>query len=500
MQAIATTFMDAWAAIPPVVWVLAYVIWLVAAAAYILLQRRSPTATLAWLIGFVALPLLGFIVYHFFGPRKLKRRKLRREVARHLASRHTPRARPPLPKTLASRHWLTSLARLGIQYEDPPPRPNAVVRMLIDGDDTYAAIEAAMAKAQRHIHMEYYIYEPDDIGKRWRDLLAERARAGVKVRVLVDAVGSKNCKRQFWKPLTDAGGEVRQFNPLRLLTLSGSLANFRTHRKIVIIDGEQGFTGGINVSAGSSVMSSGSSGWRDTHLEIVGASVQDLQSIFLEDWLYGGSGPQRRSGLRELQATPADIKDWFPELPQPDDGVWLQVIDSGPDESVPSLHRFMFTAIASARSRIWLTTPYFVPDEPMMTALATAHARGVDVRIIVPSEGDSWFVSRAASTYAEEIAGEGVAVYEYLPRMMHAKTLVIDDELSVVGTANFDNRSFRLNFEVVAAIYDAGFTRQLAEVFERDLADCEPLDLEARRSTVVQRLLASKTRLAAPLL
>ena len=297
---------------------------------------------------------------------------------------------------------------------------------------------------------------------------------------------------------------MRLFNPPKILKLRASLLNFRTHRKIVVIDGTTAFTGGLNVSATSSGSSLSGGAWRDTHLGIEGAPALDLQMIFLEDWLYAGTGNSKHTSMDELlMNTPEDIGRWFPQPASIEGGEpepWVQIIASGPDESIPAIHRFFFTAISSARRRIWITTPYFVPDEPMITALVTAKARGVDVRLLLPRLGDSRFVAAAASTFAEEIMREGVPVWEYTPRMIHAKTIVIDDELAIVGTANFDNRSFRLNFEVVAAVYDAGFTAELAAAFERDLAGAVRLPVDNGKESFALRLVKSAARLAAPVL
>jgi cardiolipin synthase len=493
-----------WEAIPGAVWVALYFSWIAGSVIFILMQRRRPTATLAWIVGFIGLPLLGAIIYFFFGPRKLRRRKIRRELAKRFASRMVPAHREELPNTLASRRWLSSLARTATVNGDAPPKPAHTVRLYMEGDSTYAAIESAMREAREQIHLEYYIFEPDSIGVRWRDLLVEKAREGVAVRLLVDALGSKNCKEPFWRPLVAAGGEVRLFNPPKLLKLRASLLNFRTHRKIAVIDGTLAFTGGINVSETYSGSSGSGSAWRDTHLSIGGPAALDLQLIFLEDWLYAGtSNSVHRARDELLMNTPTDISRWFPlatSIPADVDGPWVQIVASGPDETIPAIHRFFFTAFSSARRRIWLTTPYFIPDEPMLTALVTAKARGVDVRIILPRLGDSRFVSAAASTFADEAMREGVGVWEYTPRMIHAKTIVIDDELSIVGTANLDNRSFRLNFEVVAAIYDAGVNTELAAVFDRDLSASVRLSPDRPREGFSLRLMKSAARLAAPLL
>ena len=498
----AATAAEIWEAIPGGVWIALYAAWVIGSVVYIVMQRRRPTATLAWIVGFIGMPLFGAVLYYFFGPRKLRRRKIRRDLAKRFASRIAPTYRDELPVPLAARRWLSSLARDAPVHGDAPPKQAHWVRLFVEGDTTYEAIEAAMREAKHQIHLEYYIFEPDVVGTRWRDLLAQRARDGVAVRLLVDALGSKNCKWSFWRPLIEAGGEVRLFNPPRLFKLRASLLNFRTHRKIVVLDGAIAFTGGINVTAGSSSSSGSGSAWRDTHLGLAGPAALDLQMIFLEDWIYAGTGDHRHKTMDELlMNTPEDIGKWFPRLPPSDPtthGPWVQIIASGPDESIPSIHRFFFTAISSARRRIWITTPYFVPDEPMLTALVTAQARGVDVRLILPRLGDSRFVTAAASTFAEEVMNEGVSVWEFTPRMIHAKTIVIDDELSIVGTANIDNRSFRLNFEVIAAIYDGGMNAELARVFEEDLANAEQLKLDRGKESFGVRWMKSAARLAAP--
>ena len=494
-----------WQQIPGEVFIALYTLWALFSIFFLLAQRRRPTATLAWLIAFLFVPLLSAITYFFLGPRKVKRRHLRRDLAKTVAGRIAEIPDGPRPPKLASRHWLSSLAAVPVSLDNSPPRPSWGVRLLIDGDDTYSTIEKAMAKAERHLHIEYYIFDPDEVGKRWRDILAERARAGVKVRVLVDAIGSSSCTAAFWRPLVRAGGEVRLFNPLRLFQFKAPTLNFRTHRKIVVIDGQLGYTGGINVSKGNSSMSSGSSAWRDTHLEILGPPVIDLQRIFLEDWLYAGQDNARKA-RRDLMKTPADIERWFPRHDPPPEGEpeqgypWVQIIDSGPDENIPQIHRFLFTAITMARFRCWITTPYFVPDDPIFTAIVAARNRGVDIRILIPHEGDSRIVTAAARTFAEDVANEGVPVYEYHKRMIHAKTIVIDDALSIVGTANIDNRSFRLNFEVIAAIYHRETTQDLAEHFLADQAEAKPLDPNPDKQSIGKRMFDSAARLFAPLL
>lgn len=491
-----------WESIPSSSWAMLYLAWVVASTLYILAQRRPPIATLCWILAFISVPVLSAVFYFLFGPRKLKRRNFRRELARHLAAQHGPMQHQHLPDTLASRHWLLSQARVAIEAGSPPPRPTQVLDILIDGDASYDAIEARMLAAEHHIHLEYYIFEPDEIGTRWRDLLVEKARAGIKVRLLVDAVGSKRCRKRFWAPLREAGAEVRIFNPPRLMPFRPSMVNFRSHRKIVVVDGRYGFTGGINVDRMQSARCVAEQGWRDTHLALKGGAVLDLQRVFLEDWLYAGARSGHLARLDKALTTPQDIQAWFPWDADVavQTNTWVQIIDSGPDRDPSPIHRFFFTAISSARRRVWITTPYFVPDEAILMAMTTAASRGVDVRLLVPMESDQLLTALAASTFVEEVLTHRVKVYAYVPRFIHAKTLVVDDELSVIGTANMDNRSFRLNFEVMAAIYDKGTASMMSSQFLKDTESATKLHPDLSPDNFNERLVASLARLAAPLL
>ncbi|MDO4637408.1 MAG: cardiolipin synthase [Lautropia sp.] len=483
--------------------VLLYATWEIGSILFLLGQRRPPLATLSWILASLGLPVLSLGFYFVFGPRKLKRRNIRRELARHLAAHHGPRRHQQLPETLASRHWLLAQARVATECGSASPRQVQGLEILIDGDAAYAAIETAMQQAVRQIHVEYYIFKPDEIGTRWRDLLTDKARAGVKVRILVDAVGSGRCHHDFWQPLRQAGGEVRVFNPPRLVPFRPSMVNFRTHRKIVVIDAFYGFTGGINVDRIESASCTGVTAWRDTHLALRGNAALDLQRLFLEDWLYAGTRSGNLARLDKALTTPQDIQAWFPfHHEEAGDGLqpWVQIIDSGPDRGESAIYRFFFAAISSARHRVWITTPYFIPDEAIMTALTTAAVRGVDIRLLVPMESDQLLTGLAASTFVEEVLTRRVKVYAYVPRFIHAKTLVVDDELSAIGTANMDNRSFRLNFEVMAAIYDKKTTSVMARQFLKDLESATQLHADFQPGSFSQRMVASLARLAAPLL
>jgi cardiolipin synthase len=288
---------------------------------------------------------------------------------------------------------------------------------------------------------------------------------------------------------------VAVFNPLRLTRLTPQLVNFRTHRKLVVCDGAVGFTGGMNITDRHSRTHAGEEAWRDTHMRVDGEPVRKLQRLFFEDWMFA---------VPEFQYKHGENARYYPAM-HSESGPWIQILGSGPDEDRDAIHKAYFGAITGAARRIWLTTPYFIPDEALLTALTTAAQRGVDVRILVPKRGDSWVVTAASRTYFDDLVGVGIRIYEYGPPMLHAKTLVVDEDISIVGTANVDNRSFRLNFEMVAVAYDGPLTAQLATHFERDLSLAHPYRKPSRRrlrrmGPLLDRYADSLARLFSPLL
>jgi cardiolipin synthase len=341
--------------------------------------------------------------------------------------------------------------------------------------------------------MEYYIWEPDSIGQRFRDALVAAAGRGVRVRVLYDAVGSGSVGKAFWKPLADSGGHVLPFNPVRLTRTSINFANFRTHRKIAVCDGSVGLLGGINLHEPASATRSGSNAWRDAHVLIEGEPVRRLQRLVLENWVYSGGS---------FTLTPENLAQYFPPVSlaaPPQSLAYVQVLASGPDDERAPIHAFFLAAISTARKRVWIETPYLIPDEPLEAALRIAVLRGVDVQVIVPREGDSRLVTAASHTYCESLGKAGVQVYEYGPPMLHAKVMLIDETVGLVGTANMDNRSFRLNFEVAAAFYDAATIGRIAARFDTDRAVSRPF-AGRRRNPRFTTFLESLARLTSPVL
>ena len=470
------------------IFVVSYLLWVVAACGTLLLERRSPTATLAWIFAFIAIPVVSGFYYTLFGPRRLQRRRKRYGVARHSlrakgADESDGPARPQLPPDAVG------LAAVARRLEQGEPTFASAVKLLDDGDQCMQALEEAIVAAKHHVHLEYYIWEPDQTGTRFRDLLVAARSRGVEVRVLYDDIGSPHLSNAFWAPLHDAGGEVIIFNPVRFKLSRWHLGNFRTHRKIAIVDGTIGFLGGINLHDPAAATRSGKNAWRDQHVRIDGEPAQRIQRLFLENWNFS-------KGAFKLNA--ANFAKYFPPT-RIGQGIPVQIIASGPDDTNAPMHAFFIAALSTARRRVLIETPYLIPDEPLEMALYIAALRGVDVQVIVPKQGDSKLVTMASHTYCESLRKAGIKVFEYGPPMLHAKTMVIDDSVAVVGTANLDNRSFRLNFEIAAAFYDKTVIDRLVARFEEDRAACKPFP-SRKRPEKLTVLLESIARLTSPVL
>lgn len=475
---------EAWAAVTAIPHLRLYLaaVWaayLLLLGGWIVLQKREPVATLSWLLGLALLPYLGFLVYHVFGPQKIRRQRLRRARSRDAL----PHAPPEGDHADAA-----ELARLGKATTGLRAVTASDVRLLVDGAAKYEALLADVRAARHHVHLEYYIYEPDRSGTALRDALVERARAGVRVRLLLDAVGSAKARRRFFAPLLEAGGELAWFHPMRFGHVwRRPWANLRTHRKIVVVDGCLAYTGGMNVTDEQDERL-GDHAYRDLHLRLEGEVVRALQLVFAEDWAYA-------TGDRGFLS---DVASQTPRAAAGD--VPAQVLTSGPDSSWEAIHRMHVSAIHSAKARVWMTTPYFVPGEAAMMALTSAALAGLDVRLLVPRESDSKLVTLAARSYFGQLLVAGVKIYEYGPRMLHSKSLLVDDSLVLVGSANFDHRSFRLNFEVSVLFDHAGIAAQLAQLFEGELAHAPRVHQGRRRSLLGARLPEALARLLSPLL
>ena len=338
---------------------------------------------------------------------------------------------------------------------------NNRLEVLNDGSETFASLIDALRKAESFIHLEYYIFENDELGGKIADILKEKARSGVEVRFIYDDVGSWNLKRSFIRSLRDAGVQVHCFMPVVFPWLTSKI-NYRNHRKIVVIDGKVGYTGGLNI-ADRYLRGTKHGPWRDTHLKIEGTAVNMLQLTFLADWYF---------------ATGIQLKDKDKYLMVSDDSVGdtaVQIATSGPDSDWATIMQAYFAAITKATDHIYISTPYFMPGESLLTALKVAALSGIDVRIMLPSRSDSKIVYWASRSYIAELLEAKIKVYLYNKGFNHSKIITIDNRFSSIGTANMDNRSFEDNFEVTAMIYDRNMTDRLESRFLADLDGCTRL-------------------------
>lgn len=443
---------------------------------WIVLQKREPVATLSWLISLAALPYLGFLIYFFFGPQRIRRQRVRWG--------RTRAGLPDAPTGHAPHPDARELGRLARATTGQWPMSATCVELLVGGAAKYESLLPAIAQAREHVHVEYYIVKPNGAGYALRDALVERARAGVKVRLLLDAVGCNRITRAFLAPLLQAGGEVAWFHPLRLHRIwRRPWLNLRTHRKIVVIDGVIAYTGGINISDEQDERVR-SDAYRDLHLRVEGEIVNALQLVFIEDWAYATHSAPMQLPAPHCQPGP----------------LAAQVLISGPDSPWEAIHRLQVSSIHAARKRVWLATPYFVPGEAAMMALTSAALGGLDVRLLVPKMCDSRVVTYATRSYFDELLQAGVRIFEYGPPMLHTKALLCDDDVAIIGSANFDHRSFRLNFEVSLLFCDRQVAGELAALIEHDCAQSRPVENDRDRALWRSRLPEALARLVSPLL
>jgi cardiolipin synthase len=357
--------------------------------------------------------------------------------------------------------------------------------LLIDGEATFDSILSGIAGAEDYILFQFYMIHDDQLGRRVKDALIERAQAGVRVFVLYDEIGSSGLPPEYVTDLQDAGAQVSSFRPDRGWTNRFQL-NFRNHRKIVVVDGKSSWIGGHNVGDEYLGLDPEFSPWRDTHLRIDGPAAIQLQAIVFGDWYWA---------TREIPKL-----NWRP-TPAEDADTPVMILPSSPSRQLEAAGLMFTTALHSARERIWISAPYFVPDEAVMKALFLADLRGVDVRILTTEKPDSLPVHLAAFHYIRHLRDTGIRFYAYTPGFLHQKVMLVDDDFATVGTANFDNRSFRLNFEVTAAVAEREFAAQMEQMFERDFENSVIIDpASIDEKPLYWRLGVALSRLAAPVL
>lgn len=461
----------------------------------VLLDTRSNSKALAYVIFIIFVPIVGILFYFSFGinyrKRKLYSKKLvidkplklqiQDKMNAQVAAIHQSGVVPEKYKNLTE-----FIGGIG----SSPLTSKNNVQLLINGEEKFPALLKAIAAAKSHIHLEYYIYEDDVTGNEIADLLIKKAQDGVKVRFMYDDFGSHRLGRSFIKKLNDGGVQTAPFYKVKWYVFANRL-NYRNHRKIIIIDGIIGFVGGINMSDRyrNDLNSPDHLFWRDTHLMIDGQAASRLQYLFMCDWNFCSSH----------KITYSDT--YFPEVQKSETGEIVQIVASGPDSPQPEIFYSLLSAINSATKSIFITTPYFIPGESLIDALIIAAQSGVDVKILVPYISDSKMVNAAARAHYTELLENGAEIYRYQKGFVHAKTMMIDDDLAIVGSANMDYRSFDLNFEVNAMIYSHKIGKQLATTFTNDLKSAKRINRERWLARPKFILLWEKTvRLVSPFL
>ena len=456
----------------------------------IFLENRDPTKTIIWLLILGALPVLGALLYLLLGrvvrKHQLSRHKqVRRDQTEEILQEQQVRPREEDIDKVGTISMNKKLSRLLLNDASAPLTLNNRSEVLTNGQETFKALFVALEGAKEHIHLEFFIFHNDAIGRDILNLLIRKASEGVKVRVLVDGLVNQSLKKRFGE-LRKAGVEAEVFYPVRFPFLSRRL-NLRNHRKIVVVDGQVGFLGGLNVGDEYLSRNKKIGFWRDTFLKLEGDAVNFLQTVFLNDW----------NGV-----TQQDINDasYYPQ-PQYFGIEMTQIAATGPDSDWGSMLQIFFVALTSAERTIYIETPYFIPDEGSVMALKTAALSGLDVRIILQGVPDHKITYWASHSYVEELLEAGVRIYRYQKGVLHAKILILDSEIGVVGSTNFDVRSFSLNFEISAFIYDCKLAQRLEQDFHQDLANSEELILEEySKRPLLNRIKESSARLFSPLL
>lgn len=454
-------------------------------------EFRNPAKAVAWLSILFIFPVVGFVMYYFLAKQYSQRKKVRRknrrmvdEIRRGLQMKAGKAAPDDAMKRcdIFREHRL-----LGLLSNIPgaPMTSRNRAELYNNAEDTYAAMLEAMEQASSFIHLESYIVRDDGIGRRFQRLMIRKAAEGVAVRLLFDGVGSYKLSGRYVEELKRAGVEVHSFLP-PLIALFDKRLNYRNHRKIAVIDGKVGFLGGINIGDEYLGADPALGYWRDTHMRLEGDGVYHLQHTFATDWMFA-------SGERLADSKYLPEHDCAGDEP-------VQLIASGPDAPWDSVLEVFFGAMAVARRRIYITTPYFIPDPSITMALKTAAVSGVDVRIVLPGVPDARIVHWATLSYVQELLQAGVRFYQYQKGFIHAKTLLIDRMLATVGTANMDMRSFFDNFEIMAVLYDPGAILRVERDFVADMNDSKEIDPVAfEKRSKYQRAKEAAARMLAPL-
>lgn len=469
------------------------------AVVIVFFERRDPQTVWAWLLLLFFIPIVGIVFYLVLGQDFRKSRMFRiKEVEDAISS--VIRAQE---QEIADKNFV----QLNKEYEDYQDMvfynletTSAVfsddnqVEIYNDGNEKFQALIDELKKAKKFIHLQYYIIKPDEIFQMIQPVLEKKAQEGVAVRILYDSLGCRPMRKKHWKALRESGIQVAEFFPARLKKLHLRI-NYRNHRKIVVIDGKVGFVGGFNIGREYAGMDPYFKVWRDTHLKLSGGAVQDLNLRFILDWNFA---TKQNLFSEDEYSNALMVKD---KSKMSYSNVGMQIISSGPDSMAQNIRNNYIRLIHKAKHHIYIQTPYFIPDNSVLNALQIAAKSGVDVRVMIPCKPDHMFVYWATYSYVNDLLEAGATCYTYDKGFVHAKEIMVDGLISCIGTANMDIRSFKLNFEVNAVIYNKDVTGQLERLFEEDIKDSTQITtLEyAKRSRII-RFKEQVCRLLSPIM
>lgn len=467
-------------------------------AIYVVFHRhRSVGTTWAWLLVLLVFPVIGFIIYGFFGRGLSEENLFAINRQKHVGLRNVQKMIPKTPK-LAGKSDTSKKADVVIDYfnenHDAPVSKNNKISIYTDGSDQFLHIFEDIENAKETINIEYYSFMNDNIGNQFLDLLIKKAKLGIKIRLLYDPWGSPGAKMSWFQPLIDEGGQVLPFITSRNMITKYRL-NYHLHRKVIVIDGRISWTGGFNVGDQYLGRKKRFGYWRDTQVRIVGSASLLLQERFIMDW---------NASITDSNQLVTFDHRLFPYLDEDSltsDDVATQIVSDGPDRYLPYMRNGMIRLMMLARKRLWIQTPYLIPDEPMLATWEIIVNSGVDVRIMIPSKPDHPFIYRATQWYANELTKLGVKIYSYENGFLHAKTIIVDDNFATIGSMNQDYRSYSLNFEANAVFYDSKVTKEMEKIFLEDIEQChlvtiQDIQNQSRYIKALQRF----SRLLSPIL
>ncbi|MDX9929109.1 MAG: cardiolipin synthase [Bacteroidales bacterium] len=475
-------------------WVLSilYLVTILFICLMIIFQNKAPVKTLSWVLVILLIPFVGILIYIFFGQDYRKQKIFSRKGLKNLVriSDHAALQKVSVDEILMAEsdevRSKSHIIKLMLNNDNAILTRHNHIDILLDGDQTFPAMLDSIRNAKRFIHMQFYRFEFDELGREFISVLEEKAALGVEVRIIFDDVGSWNFPSSTIKEMMKSGVKLHPFMPVRFPHLTNKI-NYRNHRKILVVDGNHGFIGGLNLARKYLFGLKDLGQWRDTHLRITGEAVASLNSVFLTDWYFvSGEVP-----IPEADYFKTDLK--YPKC-------LVQVTSCGPDSDWASIMQVYFASIATAVKRILIATPYFSPDDSILTALKTSSLSGTEVMMLLPARADSSIADWNTKSYISELIEAGIRVFLFNKGFNHSKYMVVDDVLSVVGSANVDMRSFDLNFEVAALIYDKGFAGSLTEVFFNDLGNARKIEAEEWESRrKISRYKESLARILGPL-